>query len=51
MPIVVQRDFNSASSKSRDFSSSNNNKKISTLQAPPRDFNFVNNNKKIEQFC
>jgi len=50
MPIVVQRDFNSSSSNSRDFSYVNNSKYIPTLQAPPRDFNSISNNKKIEHF-
>jgi hypothetical protein len=49
MPITIQRNFNSIRSNSRDFSFVNNNKDISTLQAPPRELNSISNNKKIEQ--
>jgi hypothetical protein len=50
MPIIVQRDFNFVSNKSRDFNSTNN-KKILTLQAPLKDLNSATNSKKIEQLC
>lgn len=50
MLIIVQRDFNFVSNKSRDFNSTNN-KKILTLQAPLKDLNSATNSKKIEQLC